>query len=221
MPQQANDQLHTNSILILNFFKHVLLFEFTTSHLPILQFPRATAFTHSTSSTHRVHTWTRPCWLCSPPAVIQPLVASQGKDTGQQIAIATLWLTSSQSQRLPPAAVFEGFALYSFKSLKRSCWERQAPCYTYFHLGVDCESLLLLLHNSPLLQGKKICQIHQEQRHILELVTALGLPAALSRFGGMPLWGIHLWTCTFLQQVQLKNPVSPSSTWVEQCRRFF
>lgn len=88
-PQQAKDQLHTNSIFILKFSKLVLLFEITTSHLPILQFPQATAFTHSTFSTHRVHTSTRPCWLWSPPAVIELLAASQGKDMGPQIAIPT------------------------------------------------------------------------------------------------------------------------------------
>lgn len=45
---------------------------------------------------------------------------------------------------------------------------------------------------------------------MLELVTALGLPVALSGFEGMCLWGIRLWTCTFLHQVQVKNPISPS-----------
>lgn len=57
---------------------------------------------------------------------------------------------------------------------------------------------------------EKICQFHQDQRHILELVTALGLPAAFSRFGDMSYCGIYLWTRTFIQHVQIKNLISPS-----------
>lgn len=168
---------------------------------------------------HTVYPLTDPCWLCSLPA------ASQGKDTGLQIGIPTAQapvrsLHSNSISRLPPAAGSEAplkqqkshqQVLFYILSDSWNCHAGRGKLpamlmFTWEWTMKLCCSCCTTHHSC---RGK-VCQIHQEQTHMLELVTALSLPEVLSRFGGMSQWGIHLWTSMFLQQTQVRSSISPS-----------
>lgn len=161
---------------------------------------------------HTVH-------LCSPPA------APQEKDTGLQRGIPTAQAPfrshhPSSTLRLPPAAICEA-PLKEQKSRQQvllyilsdswNCHTGRGKfpamlMFTWEWTVKLCSSCCTTHHCC---RGK-ICQIHQEQTHMLVLVTALSLPEVLSGFGGMSQWGIHLWTSMFLQQIQVRSSISPS-----------
>lgn len=152
-PQQAKTN-YTNSILILNYFKLAWLFELTILHHPVLQLPQAIC------TPQAQYTF----WLIHAGCV----AASQGNDTGLQTGIPTAQapFRSNSILTLPPAAVSEA-------SLKQHKSHQQVLLYIlsdswHCHAGKGkfpamlmftwewTETLLQLLHNSPLLQGKNL-----------------------------------------------------------------